>query len=289
MRRVAPRHGNHLHGQRKGAQHAHELRLIDDADERLRHRGDDLLAGQRSAAALDHRAVRCHLVDAVDVDRQLVGCGQFDHRDAEALELLRGLDRARDRAANALSGLRELVHEEVRGRAAAHTEIGVLDDIFDCVAGDQLLLFVLRHDFFRTGGRSVHTPSKSSAENPIDSESVGWGWIVLPMSTASAPISIASAISLTRSPACVPTIPPPTTRCVASSKRSLVKPSSRPLAIARPDAAHGNAAFWIFTLLAFASSSVRPTHAISGSVYATEGITRASKNDFSPAATSAAT
>ena len=59
------------------------------------------------------------------------------------------------------------------------------------------------------------------------------------MSTASAPISIASAISLIRSPACVPTMPPPTIRCVASSNSSFVKPSSRPLAIARPDAAHG--------------------------------------------------
>ena len=63
------------------------------------------------------------------------------------------------------------------------------------------------------------------------------------MSTASAPISIASAISPIRSPACVPTMPPPTMRCVASSNSSLVKPSSRPLAIARPEAAHGNRPF----------------------------------------------
>ena len=69
---------------------------------------------------------------------------------------------------------------------------------------------------------------------PIDSDNVGCGWIVLPMSTASAPISIASPISLIRSPACVPTMPPPMMRCVASSKISFVKPSSRPLAIARP-------------------------------------------------------
>jgi len=41
------------------------------------------------------------------------------------------------------------------------------------------------------------------------------------------PISIASAISPMRSPACVPTMPPPTMRCVSSSNSSLVKPSSR--------------------------------------------------------------
>jgi hypothetical protein len=50
-----------------------------------------------------------------------------------------------------------------------------------------------------------------------------------------APISMARQISPIRSPACVPTMPPPTMRCVASSNSSLVKPSSRPLAMARPE------------------------------------------------------
>src|SRR5882724_4678911 len=40
---------------------------------------------------------------------------------------------------------------------------------------------------------------------------------------------------------------------------------------------------------ALASVSLTPTHATSGSVYATEGMHRASKADFCPAATSAAT
>ena len=52
----------------------------------------------------------------------------------------------------------------------------------------------------------------ASAAMPIDSPSVGCGWIVLPMSTSSAPISMASAISPIMSPACVPTMPPPTMR-----------------------------------------------------------------------------
>ena len=59
------------------------------------------------------------------------------------------------------------------------------------------------------GGRSVQTPSNSSAAMPIDSPSVGCGWMVLPMSAGSQPISMARQTSLIRSPACVPTMPPP--------------------------------------------------------------------------------
>src|SRR3989339_1971630 len=60
--------------------------------------------------------------------------------------------------------------------------------------------------------------------------------MVLPKSMASAPISIANAISPIMSPACVPTIPPPRILpwpCASglSSNSSLVTPSSRPLAV----------------------------------------------------------
>ncbi len=47
---------------------------------------------------------------------------------------------------------------------------------------------------------------------PILSPKVGCGWMVLPISTASAPISIAKATSPIMSPACVPTMPPPRIR-----------------------------------------------------------------------------
>ena len=67
-RDVAARHRDDLDRQRKLAEHRNELRRIDDADELARDRGDDLLARQRAAAALDHRAVLGHLVGAVDVD-----------------------------------------------------------------------------------------------------------------------------------------------------------------------------------------------------------------------------
>src|SRR3984893_3848384 len=289
VRGEAAGHGNHFDWQWEVPQYADQLRLVDDADEFLRHRGDDLFPGQRAAAALDHRAVLGHLVGAVDVDGQHVDRGELEHGDAVSLQPLCRLDRACHRTLDAMLDLGQLVDEKVGRRAAAHTDIGIVDDILDRFAGDQMFLLVLGHAFLRAGGRSVQTPSNASAENPIDSLSVGCGWMVLPISTASAPISIASAISLIRSPAWVPTMAPPTTRCVASSKRSLVKPSSRPLAMARPDAAHGKTLFCTFTPLALASSSVSPTHATSGSVYATEGMTRASKNDFSPAAASAAT
>src|SRR5215470_20222947 len=95
------------------------------------------------------------------------------------------------------------------------------------------------HHFLFIGGRSVHTPSNTSAAIPIDSHKVGWGWMVLPISIGSQPISTARQISPIKSPAWVPTMPPPSTRWLDSSNRSLVKPSSRPLAMARPEAAQG--------------------------------------------------
>ena len=52
-------HRDHLHRQRKAPEHvARSLRLVGDADEALGQVGDDLLARQRRAAALDHVAAR---------------------------------------------------------------------------------------------------------------------------------------------------------------------------------------------------------------------------------------
>src|SRR6266849_8423817 len=82
VRGEAARHGDHLDWQRKVPQHADQLRLVDDADELLRHRGDDFFPGQRAATALDHRAVLGHLVGAVDVDGQHVDRGELDHGNA---------------------------------------------------------------------------------------------------------------------------------------------------------------------------------------------------------------
>src|SRR6185295_6043222 len=196
--------------------------------------------------------------------------------------------RCGDRACDAAFYCGQGVDEQVHGRSRANADDRIIDHMFQRRFRDQLLELVLRHFFF-CGGRSVQTPSNNSAAMPTDSPSVGCGWMVLPMSVASAPISTASASSLMRSPAPVPTMPPPTMRWVCASKMSLVKPSSRALAIARPEAAQGNLATPTLRPAFFASSSVTPTQAISGSVYATEGMTRASKCAFSPAMASAAT
>jgi hypothetical protein len=62
------------------------------------------------------------------------------------------------------------------------------------------------------------------------------------------------------------TMPHPMIRSVDSSKRTLVTPSSLPSVRDRPDATHGNTPLPYFTPAAFASFSVTPTHATSGSV-----------------------
>src|SRR6266852_573550 len=216
------------------------------------------------------------LVGPVDVDRQLVDAIEVVQPDAVALQPLGRSVRTRHCAGDPAFDFRQLVDEEIGGRTGADADHGILNHVLDRLAGDRLLELVLGHRRF-DGGRSVHTPSYSSAAIPIDSLVVGCGWIVLPISTASALISMASAISLMRSPAPAPTMAPPITRCVSSEKISFVKPSSRPLAMARPEAVQGNLATPNLTPCLFASSSVKPAQPISGSVYATEGITRASK------------
>src|SRR5438270_8185935 len=80
--------------------------------------------------------------------------------------------------------------------------------------------------FFSGMYRSVIVPSDASAAMPIVSDNVGCGWIVRPMSAASAPISIASAASAAKSPADVPTMPHP----MIGSCSSRPKDNDRPLA-----------------------------------------------------------
>ena len=66
--------------------------------------------------------------------------------------------------------------------------------------------------FFFGMYRSVSVPAKASADMAKVSDSVGCGWMVRPMSSASQPISIASAASEMRSPASVPTMAQPIRR-----------------------------------------------------------------------------
>src|SRR5205814_6425076 len=102
---------------------------------------------------------------------------------------------------------RQRVDEEIDRRARADADHALLR-ILQRRLGDLALELVLGHFFF-CGGRSVQTPSNNSAAMPTDSLVVGCGWMVLPISVASAPISTASASSLIRSPAPAPTMPPP--------------------------------------------------------------------------------
>src|SRR5207237_532346 len=70
------------------------------------------------------------------------------------------------------------------------------------------------------------------------SESVGWAWMVRARSSAVTAVSTASEASAISSPAPGPTMPTPSTRLVAASTTSFVRPSLRPMLAARPEAAH---------------------------------------------------
>src|SRR3954469_13411757 len=263
---VAARHGNHLDRQRKPAQHADQLARVADADELLRYGGDDLLARQRAAAALDHVEVLGHFIGAIDVHAKLVHGVQVEHTYAMLLEPHGARFGGRHCALDAAFHRGEGIDEQVDGGARPDADHALLGVLQRGLRHSSLLLVLGHGQRLRCGGRSVQTPSNASAAMPTDSAVVGCGWMVLPTSVASEPISTAKAISLMRSPAPRPTMPPPRMRWSSASKMSLVKPSSRALAMARPEAAHGNLETPTLVPAFFASSSVSPTQAISGSV-----------------------
>src|SRR6218665_1592125 len=66
---VPGRHRDHLDGQGKLPQCAHQFRLVGNTDEALGQRCHDLLARQRGAAALEHMALAIDFVGPVDADR----------------------------------------------------------------------------------------------------------------------------------------------------------------------------------------------------------------------------
>ena len=108
-------------------------------------------------------------------------------------------------------------------------------------------------------------------------------------SAATAPISIARTPSAISSPAPGPVIPMPRTLPESGSRISLVRPSSLPMVVARPDAAQGNRVTVTLRPASFAPVSVRPHQATSGSVNTTAGIASGSNATFSPAMDSTAT
>ena len=56
---------------------------VDDADEQGRGCRDDLLAGQRAAAAFRHLERPVDLVGAIDIERQLLDVAEVEHRDTQ--------------------------------------------------------------------------------------------------------------------------------------------------------------------------------------------------------------
>ena len=84
-------------------------------------------------------------------------------------------------------------------------------------------------------------------------------------------------------------MPTPSTRPVAASTMSLVRPSLRPMVAARPEAAQKNFATLTDRPASCAWNSMRPHQATSGSVNTTAGTATLSKADGRPAMHSAAT
>ncbi len=143
-----------------------------DANELFRHRGDDFLARERAAPALYHSEMLGDLVGPVHIDWQLVDAIEVVQPNAVALQPLSGSVRARHRAGDPAFDFRQLLDEEIGGGTGADADDSVVLHIFDRLARDGLLELVLSHRRF-DGGRSVHTPSYSSAAIPIDSLVVG--------------------------------------------------------------------------------------------------------------------
>ena len=75
-------HGDHFDRQGEGAQGVHQLALVDDADEMVGGRGDDLLPRVGTAPTLDQGVVQGHLVRPVDIGDHGVGLVEIDDLDA---------------------------------------------------------------------------------------------------------------------------------------------------------------------------------------------------------------
>ena len=119
---VTAGHGNHFDRQGEGAEGGYPFALIGDTDEFLRHRRDDLLPGQRSAAAFDELQRLVALVRAVDVELEAVHGIEVIHRDALPAQTLGAGRGAGHGAVEAVGQLRQAVDKEVRRGTGANTQ-----------------------------------------------------------------------------------------------------------------------------------------------------------------------
>jgi len=114
----------HLHGERKCADRLHVLRRVGNHDHVIGGVGNDLLAQQRRAAALDQHAAGACLVRAVHGQMDAVDLLERDQRHAEAARevarLHARLDAAHDQPVGNLVG--QKFHEILRGRARAEAD-----------------------------------------------------------------------------------------------------------------------------------------------------------------------
>ena len=139
-------HGDDLDRQREAAEYRNELARIDDADEFLRDRSDDLLARERAAAALDHVHFAADLVGAIDVDRQVIHLVEIENLDAVAFEALAGVFGAGDGTDDAVLHAGQRVDEQARRRAGADADDLAFDHVIERGMRDGFLEFVLGHD-----------------------------------------------------------------------------------------------------------------------------------------------
>jgi len=93
--------------------------------------GDDLLARERAAAALDQVPVAGRLIGAVDVDLEVAGGVEVEHVDARGLQPGGRGFRAGDGAADAAATRGEGIDEEVDGGTGADADDAVVADPFE--------------------------------------------------------------------------------------------------------------------------------------------------------------
>ena len=116
------RHGDHLDRQREAPERRHQLGVVDDAQEAPRRRGDDLLAGERTAAALHEVARGGRLVCAIDVEVEPVELVQVGDGDAGGAQPRAAGFGAGHRGAHAPGIGGECLDEQIDGRAGADAD-----------------------------------------------------------------------------------------------------------------------------------------------------------------------
>ncbi|MNZ76599.1 hypothetical protein D3C78_951120 [compost metagenome] len=168
-RHVAAGHGDHFDRQREGTQHRHQLAGVGDADEGLGHGGNDLLAGQGRATALDQVQVLVAFVGAVDVELQVADGVQLIHRNTMTLQACSGRFGTGHGAVEGGLVLGQGVDEAVGGRTGADADDALVVELgqneIDSGLGDSLFELVLGHAGSEAG-RSIVKARSIAAKTP---------------------------------------------------------------------------------------------------------------------------